>query len=359
MTKSFRKPSLIPRKKDFKPKMGLLRLADYRNTRPSGEYWKKWPSNKLAKGTSKINGHKLREMAVANGYRDMTMLETVVTDLTEGAKTGCKGVFRNNTCSQNAPSAYEYGYHVSDALADWINKGFVRGPLDKSDVPQERKINGIMTKLKPTGAVRVILNLSAPKGSSVNDGIDNRDFPATMSSTTKWLRILAKAGKACKMVKVDWGDAYKHISVHEDDVNMQWFEWLGKYFCELCLVFGSISSVGIYDRTAKLVLWIVIARSGIPSSLVSQHLDDCCAAAPKDDDVIYSFDNEYQAVCHELGISLAPRDNPEKSFAPTTEGCVCYINHHPFLMFYHFSGRVNHRRPQAVDDLLCQKNGKT
>ena len=66
--------------------MGLLRLADYRNTRPSGEYWKKWPSNKLAKGTSKINGHKLREMAVANVYRDMTMLETVVTDLTEGAE---------------------------------------------------------------------------------------------------------------------------------------------------------------------------------------------------------------------------------------------------------------------------------
>ena len=92
-------------------------------------------------------------------------------------------------------------------------------------------------------------------------------------------------------------------------------------------MFGAISSVGIYDRTAKVVLWIVMMRSGIPPGLVSQHLDDVCAAAPKDNDVIYNFDNEYKTVSEELGISLAPRDNPEKSFGPTHEGCVYGINY--------------------------------
>ena len=84
-----------------------------------------------------------------------------------------------------------------------------------------------MTKAKPNGSVRVILNLSAPAGKSVNEGIDNAQFPATMSSTLKWLRILNKAGAGCYIMKIDWAAAYKQITVHPEDVNLQWFQWLG------------------------------------------------------------------------------------------------------------------------------------
>ena len=50
-------------------------------------------------------------------------------------------------------------------------------------------------------------------------------------------------------------------------------------------------SVAICDRTAKVVLHIVVIRSQFPRELVSQHLDDVCAAAPAGDDKIYAFDN--------------------------------------------------------------------
>ena len=56
--------------------------------------------------------------------------------------------------------------------------------------------------------------------------------------------------------------------------------------------------------------------------MVSQHLDDCCAASPAGDLSLFRFDNEYKAVAKELNILLAPRDDPEKSFAPCKEGCV-------------------------------------
>ena len=98
--------------------------------------------------------------------------------------------------------------------------------------------------------------------------------------------------------------------------------WMGKFFCELSLIFGSVSSVGIFDRLAKVVLEIVIYRSKFCPSMVSQHLDDCCAAAPAGDLAIFRFDNEYKAVAEELNILLAPREDPEKSFAPCKEGCV-------------------------------------
>ena len=80
---------LSPTQKSFKPKMGLLRLSDYRNSNPGKNYWAKWPVNRRNFGKSQINGLALRELALASGYKDLNNLEKVTKDLTEGAKIGC------------------------------------------------------------------------------------------------------------------------------------------------------------------------------------------------------------------------------------------------------------------------------
>ena len=116
------------------------------------------------------------------------------------------------------------------------------------------------------------------------------------------------------MCTVDWSDAYKHITVRAQDLDLQWFQWLGKFFCELCLIFGSKSSVGLYDRLAKRVVFIVCRESGMPMDMVCQHLDD----SP----LLRAFDSTFFRVAGELGIRLAPRDDPEKAFGPATKGIV-------------------------------------
>ena len=45
--------------------------------------------------------------------------------------------------------SYEWGEHVSDAIADWVREGYARGPVDRSEVPDCAKI--------PERLVRVIL----------------------------------------------------------------------------------------------------------------------------------------------------------------------------------------------------------
>jgi len=70
------------------------------------------------------------------------------------------------------------------------------------------------------------------------------------------------------------------------------------------------------------VLLIVIHRAGIRPDMVIQHLDDCCAAAHKDSLVLERFDAEYFAVADRLGVKLAPRDDPQKAFGPSTQGVV-------------------------------------
>ena len=58
---------------------------------------------------------------------------------------------------------------------------------------------------------------------------------------------------------------------------MQWFQWAGKYFKELCLIFGARSSAGIFDEAAKVVLELVCLLANFPLEMVCQHLDDAAA----------------------------------------------------------------------------------
>jgi len=245
-------------------------------------------------GKSMICGKKLKSMAEATGCWTAGD-EAVLVDLVEGADIGCRGKFRAQSHSKNAESAFLFPQEITDAIASWITKGFAKGPFDK---PEEgAKVNGIMCRQKPNGSARIILNLSAPIGESVNDGICAEDFPAVMSSTAKWLEVLDRAGQGALMMKADWSDAYKHVAVRSEDIKLQWFSWLGKYFAELCLVFGTASSVGIFDRAAKLVLRIVLRYAQFPESMVCQHLDDVCAASSKQDaDKLHRLEKVYRMV---------------------------------------------------------------
>ena len=291
----------MPPQKKFKPKNDIQTLDSYR-VPAQASFWEKFPKNLNVSGASLIKGHKLRDMATNVGcWKEEDNI--ILTDLEEGANIGCSGNFRMGSTSKNAESAFLFPREITDAIATWIKKGFAKGPFDKPE--KGAKVNGIMCKQKPNGSARIILNLSAPAGRSVNEGIVAEDFPATMSSTAKWLEVLELAGKGGLMTKVDWSDAYKHIAVRGEDIKLQWFSWLGKFFAELCLVFGTASSVGIFDRVAKLVLRLVLHYSMFPANQVCQHLDDVCAASSKDDSSsLYRLEKVYRTIAEEVGVVL-------------------------------------------------------
>jgi hypothetical protein len=261
----------------------------------------------------------LKWWADALGCSDTERLRRVLQYIVDGADIGCRGAARLPSSSNNAASAFEFGPQVTDAIAEWVQKGYAFGPVDAAAVPRDAKISGIMVRPKPNGSVRVILNLSAPKGRSVNDGIDKKEFPATMSSTAAWLAVLNEAGRGCLMTKTDWAAAYKHITVREEDTDLQWFSWCGKFFKELCLIFGGVSSAGIFDDAAKLVLDLVCRRSSFPRSMVCQHLAGS--------DSLARFDASFKEIAADVGVELAPRDDHDKSFAPCTAGVVFGVHY--------------------------------
>ena len=271
--------------------------------------------------------NKLRELATRFNCHLHPDINIICQDLAEGADIGCKGKARQPTVSTNAPSAFQYGAEVTDAIADWVTQGFAAGPFDPKDRPPTAKVSGIMCRPKPNGTVRIILNFSSPEGSCVNDGIDNDDFPTSMSSTAEWIKVLDRCGKNALMLKIDWAAAYKHIHVRPEDLPLQYFSWLGMDFVELMLVFGARSSAGIYDRLAKFVLRLALAYSRFPKQLVCQYLDDVCAACSAGSDTLGRFEAAYRAVAAELGVQLAPTTDKDKAFSPRTEGIILGIHY--------------------------------
>ncbi len=308
--------------KIFKPKFPEIPVLNCYKGRAPEYFWDKFPVNMTCPAVPSLKKKKLKQWAQAVGVSDPAQFQRVIGYVEKGADIGCRGEARLPTRSSNAPSAYEFGPQVTDAIAEWVMKGYAFGPVEPDRVPSTAKVSGIMVRPKPNGSVRVILNLSAPKGRSVNDRIDKYEFPAKMSSTTAWLRVLHAAGRGCWITKTDWAAAYKHICVREDDTDLQWFSWGGKFFKELCLIFGGVSSAEKFDDAAKLVLDLVCRRAGFPRNMVCQHLDDVCAAAAAGSDALHRFDEAFQEVAQDIGVELAPRDDPEKSFGPRTRGVV-------------------------------------
>jgi hypothetical protein len=310
----------------FVGKNGIRKLDRY-DRDPGADFWADFPVNRSMEGKSVICVKKLAALGEKLGLGGNELLAAVCRDLEHGADIGCVGPYRAPTSSRNARSALEAGEQVTDAVASWIKKGFVAGPFDAKECPPDAKRNGLMCRPKPDGAVRVIMNMSAPKGACVNEGIDADLFPAVMSSTWKWVSVLNAVGRQCRIMKLDWADAYKHVPVSSADIKLQYFSWLGKDFVELCLVFGTSSSVGLYDRLAKLVLDMVLRVSRFPADWVCQHLDDVCAAAPADSDQLDKFYKAYRQVALQVGVRLAPEEDKEKAFAPCHEGTVLGVTY--------------------------------
>jgi hypothetical protein len=234
-----------PVMKRFTPKFpDIPQRSEYRSAAPP-EFWEKFPKHLVCPGKPSLSSRALKQWAHALGVSDESRLDRVTKNIENGADIGCRGAAREPSRSSNAASAYQFRPQVTDAIAKWVQKGYVFGPVEAALVPAGAKVSGIMVRPKPNGSVRVILNLSAPKGRSVNDGINKDEFPATMSSTAAWLAVLNKAGKGCLITKTDWASAYKHICVREADTDLQWFSW-GASFLKSCASSSAACPVRAY-----------------------------------------------------------------------------------------------------------------
>ncbi len=79
---------------------------------------------------------------------------------------------------------------------------------------------------------------------------------------------------------MDMADAYKNVPCPLNDLHLQGFSWLGKFFVELRQIFGATTAVANYDILGNTVLTLVKAETEVPNHFVHRQLDDVPVVVP-------------------------------------------------------------------------------
>jgi len=250
--------------------------------------------------------------------------EKVVTEMTEGVDA-LQTVELPAAIIPNSGSVFQYGEIFTDVLAFWIRQGFVAGPFSSPPCAGFRA-NSMMA-IKQKEKVRIVMNLSKPKGDCFNDNIDRHSLEAVHMSTAREFGFaVVDCGNSARMWKFDMSDAYKNLPAKISDLRLQGFCWLQAYFVETQQAFGASTAVAAFDRFGHTVLDLAIIQSGIPRGLVFRTLDDVPVVTPAASSAGPDFASAYLSLCRRLNVSLAePCPSLDKAFLDSTVGTVLGI----------------------------------
>ncbi len=303
-------------------------LANYK-VKPGPEFWKAFPQASLSTSIStrvRVDILKAKVAAMAGKWtrHQMARGAKAIRNLEEGAEAFQKRPLPALSVP-NAESAYTHGELITDSIAAWVKAGILAGPFMSPPLPHFRA-NSICA-INQKDKVRLVLDMSRPKGRSFNDNISKRHVGRiSMATAQSFSYKLLEAGKAAIMSKQDMKDAYKLIPAKAEDRRLQGMRWCGAYFVEEKMTFGSTASPYNYDVLSATVKDLAVSDCGIPGHWVQRCLDDVPSVAPASTTWNQEFSRSYSSICDELGIPLAaPCPRNEKAFLNQTEGRVLGI----------------------------------
>jgi hypothetical protein len=250
--------------------------------------------------------------------------EKVVQDLQTGSAVPFSKPLPAARIPNNA-SVVENGEEFTDTLAWWLQKGYVAGPFGAPPLPDFR--TNAMMAVAQKNKIRIIMDLSAPKGASYNDAINETALEkVSMSSARLFGYSVQDCGKGARMWKFDMVDAYKTVPAAQQDLRLQGFSWLGKFFVELKKVFGSKEAVSAFDRLNNTLVSLAALHARLPPHFIHRTLDDVPIVTPSQNSRGHVFAESYQNICAHIGADLAPPcPLLEKAFCDSTQGTVLGI----------------------------------
>ena len=183
-----------------------------------------------------------------------------------------------------------------------MSRGESPWPLPNLTTPRLR-CSGLGAVPKKDGRWRMILHLSAPAGTSVNDHINKADFSLHYASFDEAVRMLTALGPGALMAKVDLKSAFRMIPVHPEDWELLGMHWRDHFYIDTCLPFGLRSAPFLFNEVASALQWILQHNYAIRDML--HYLDDYLMAGPPDDPACARFLTTFLQVADQLGVLVA------------------------------------------------------
>jgi hypothetical protein len=315
-------------KKKAEPVVKIEKLSNYK-VPPPGKFWEKFPKNELPSVPAcsvnvplmrKLLNEEKSKLKVSAYERMMKSLD----NLEKGASLAQKGPLP--ACFvPNAESAYNYGESVTDTVAAWVVKKFVSGPFN--DPPLKNFRVNPLAAIDQGTKIRPIMDVSAPKGSSLNDNMNDLELEKVfMSTAQRFSYSLYDCRENAIMSKFDFVDAFKIVPAKIKDLHLQGFFWLNKFFVESRQIFGARTSVPNFDILANSVKTLAEIDLNIPCRYFHRTLDDIPLVAPNYNNWCVKFSNRLIELCEKCNIPLAvscPKN--EKAFVCSSYGKVLGI----------------------------------
>ena len=205
-------------------------------------------------------------------HPDPDFVAYILRGITEGFRIGFN--YQDHTCEsakRNMKSALDNPQVVREYLALESKLGRIEGPLNLGVPGVIINRFGVIPKPHQPGKWRLVVDLSHPKGSSVNDGIESVLCSLSYASVDDAVSIILQKGQGTLLAKLDLESAYRIIPVHPQDRHLLGMQFDGKLYVDTALPFGLRSAPKIFSALADGLLWIM-TQHGIHAAL--HYLDD-------------------------------------------------------------------------------------
>ena len=255
-----------------------------------------------------VNIYRLKELL--SDYPDQEFVASIISGFKFGFDIGFRGTI-TNTFPNNNKSAHVHKAGVTEAIRKEVSKGHTAGPFPTPPFPINH-ISPLGAAPKPDGSIRLIMDLSQPKGNSINDFISKDEFPCHYTPFDEATRLVREAGPGCFMTKVDIKHAYRLLPVRPEDWPLLVYCWEGQYCVDLKLPFGGRSSASIFTDFADLVCWIINHKYFLT---VIHYSDDYLLISPPDFPLAEQQKKTLLSVFQYLNIPVAE----DKLIGPSTK----------------------------------------
>ena len=159
----------------------------------------------------------------------------------------------------------------------------------------------------------MIHHLSAPEGTSVNDGITKEEYSLKYITIDNAISKIMRLGRGTLLAKFDIRRAFRLCPVHPDDWHLLGVKWQNQLYYDRVLPFGLRSSPFIFNEVADALQWICQSHLSIEDIL--HLLDDFLILGPPQSSVCMDRIRLALDMCEYLGVPIAD----EKTTWPTTE----------------------------------------
>ena len=139
----------------------------------------------------------------------------------------------------------------------------------------------LIPKKNKLGKWRLIIDLSAPDGSSVNDGIERDMISISYTSVDTIVARVIQLGQGTLLSKMDIKQAYRLVSIHPEDRYLLGMEWQGSIYVDKCLPFGLRSAPLLFSAVADTLQWMMQHKG---ASYVDHYVDFITVGCPGSDE---------------------------------------------------------------------------